>query len=90
MLFDITSLRELTVTCDDESFELTPNDFILLPRNLPHGFTIHSDGLVRMLVLTVSAESVENFGERIEKEGTPLASETALTRIGELRKGKSP
>ena len=43
-----------------------------------------------MLVLTVSAESVENFGERIEKEGTPLASETALTRIGELRKGKSP
>jgi len=79
----------LTVTCDDESFELDPNGFVFLPRNLPHGFTIRSDGLVRMLVVTVSAESVENFGERIDKEGTPLTAEQALRRIEELRESKS-
>jgi mannose-6-phosphate isomerase-like protein (cupin superfamily) len=75
----------LTVTCDDESFEIDRNGFVFLPRNLPHGFTIRSDGLVRMLVVTVSAESIENFGERIEKEGTSLTAEQALRRIEELR-----
>jgi mannose-6-phosphate isomerase-like protein (cupin superfamily) len=80
---------DLTVECGDKSFEVTPNGFVFLPRNVPHGFTIHSDGLVRMLVVTVSAESTENFGERIEKEGTPLTAEAVLTRIEELRESKS-
>ncbi len=61
------------------------NGFVFLPRNVPHGFTIHSDGLVRMLVVTVSAESAENFGERIENEGILLTTDAALRRIDELR-----
>jgi quercetin dioxygenase-like cupin family protein len=80
---------EMTVTSGDQSFELAPNGFVFLPRNVPHGFTIHNHGLVRMLVVTVSAESVENFGERIEKEGTSLTAEQALRRIEELRESMS-
>jgi quercetin dioxygenase-like cupin family protein len=76
----------LTVTCGDAKFEMAPYGFVFLPRNVPHGFTIHSDGLVRMLVVTVSAESADNFGERIESEGIPLTAEAALRRIEELRK----
>jgi len=76
---------DLTVTCGDESYEVAPNGFVFLPRNVPHGFTIHSDGLVRMLVVTVAAESTKNFGERIENEGIPLTAEAALRRIDELR-----
>jgi len=76
---------DLTVRCADESFRVAPNGFVFLPRNIPHGFTIHSDGLVRMLVVTVSAESTENFGERIENEGILLATDAALRRIDELR-----
>ena len=79
----------LTVTCGDDSFELGPNGFVFLPRNVPHGFTIHNDGLVHMLVLTVSADSAENFGERIEKEGEPLTAEHVLRRIERLRESKS-
>jgi len=76
---------DLTVRCGDESFRLAPNGFVFLPRNIPHGFSIHSDGLVRMLVVNVSAESTENFGERIENEGILLATDAALRRIDELR-----
>lgn len=76
---------DLTVTCGDESFELAPKSFVFLPRNLPHGFKIHNDGLLHMVVVTVSAKSAENFGDRIEKEGEALATEAALKRIEELR-----
>jgi mannose-6-phosphate isomerase-like protein (cupin superfamily) len=80
---------DLTVTCGEESFDLAPRDFIFLPRYLPHGFTIRSDGLVHMLVVAVSTESVENFGERVEKEGSPLNAEQARRRIEELSEGRS-
>ena len=80
---------DLTVTCGDESFDLAPGGFMFLPRNLPHGFTIRSDGLVHMLVVAVSTQSVENFGERIEREGSPLKAEQALRRIEELRESRS-
>ena len=76
---------DLTVRCADESFRVAPNGFVFLPRNIPHGFSIHSDGLVRMLVVNVSAESTENFGERIENEGILLTTDAALRRIDELR-----
>jgi mannose-6-phosphate isomerase-like protein (cupin superfamily) len=76
----------LTVTCGDAEIQLAPNGFVFLPRNVPHAFKIHSDGLVRMLVVTVSAEPADNFGERIEREGAPLTAEAALRRIEELRK----
>jgi mannose-6-phosphate isomerase-like protein (cupin superfamily) len=79
----------MTVTSGDQSFEVAPNGFVFLPRNVPHGFTIHGHGLVRMLVLTVSTESVQNFGDRIEQEGTPLTADAALTRIEQLRESKS-
>jgi len=76
---------DLTIRCGDESFQVAPNGFVFLPRNIPHGFTIHSDGLVRMLVVTVSAESTKNFGERIENEGILLTTDAAVRRIDELR-----
>jgi len=76
---------DLTIRCGDESFQVAPNGFVFLPRNIPHGFTIHSDGLVRMLVVTVSAESTENFGERIENEGILLTTDAVVRRIDELR-----
>jgi mannose-6-phosphate isomerase-like protein (cupin superfamily) len=66
---------ELAVTCGDKTYEVRTNDFIFLPRNVSHTFQVKSEGVVRVLVLTVSAESVENFERRIAREGKLLAPE---------------
>ena len=58
----------LAVHCGDRSFDLEPLGCVFLPRGIPHGFTITSDGEVRMLVMTSPA----NFGKRIQTEGRLL------------------
>ncbi len=58
----------LVVSCGRRMLDAEASDFVFLPRNIPHSYTIMSDGLVRMLVLTTPS----GFGERIESGGTRL------------------
>jgi quercetin dioxygenase-like cupin family protein len=61
----------LTVNCDDKSFDVGPRSFISLPRDIPHSFTVHSDGVARMLVLT----HPDQLGQAIETTGQVLSTE---------------
>jgi mannose-6-phosphate isomerase-like protein (cupin superfamily) len=38
--------------CGDENFELGAGGFVFLPRGIPHGYTLRSDGDVRMIIIT--------------------------------------
>ena len=42
----------LTFRCGDESFDVDDGGFVFLPRGVEHGYTIRSDGDVRLLVVT--------------------------------------
>ena len=46
----------LTFRCGEETFELKDGGFVFLPRGIPHGYTIHSEGEVRLLVMTTPAQ----------------------------------
>jgi quercetin dioxygenase-like cupin family protein len=59
----------LVVSCGGQTLAANASDFVFLPRNIPHSYSITSDGVVRMLVLTTPS----GFGDRIESGGTRLA-----------------
>jgi quercetin dioxygenase-like cupin family protein len=80
---------ELTFSCGDESFDAGPKDFVFLPRDVPHGYTIKSDGLVQTLVITISSPSGRPFGESVESSGTPVGREDVLAYMDEVRGGAS-
>lgn len=42
----------LTFHCSDATFDVEAGGFVFLPRGLPHGYVIRSDGPVRLLVVT--------------------------------------
>jgi quercetin dioxygenase-like cupin family protein len=42
----------LTFQCGDQHFDVEAGGFVFLPRGVPHGYTIRSDGAVRLLVIT--------------------------------------
>jgi quercetin dioxygenase-like cupin family protein len=46
----------LTFRCGDEEFEVDGGGFIFLPRGIKHGYTIRSDGDVRLIVVTSPAD----------------------------------
>jgi quercetin dioxygenase-like cupin family protein len=81
---------ELTFTCGDESFDAGPKDFVFLPRDVPHSYAIKSDGLVQVLVITISAKDGRRFGEDIENSGTPIGREDVLAYMDEVRGRTSP
>lgn len=68
---------ELTFRCGGETFEVGPGGFMYLPQGIQHGYTIRSEGLVRLLVVTFPtressgtgwggyAADVEGQGERL-------------------------
>lgn len=75
---------ELTFRCGDETFDVGAGGFIYLPQGIQHGYTIRSEGPVRLLVVTFPAGTapgqgwggfiadVESQGERVagpEKPG---------------------
>jgi quercetin dioxygenase-like cupin family protein len=67
----------LTFTCGDRSFDVGPRGFIFLPRDIPHSFSIHSDGLARMLVMT----HPDQFARTIETTGQVVRSAEVLRRL---------
>jgi quercetin dioxygenase-like cupin family protein len=46
----------LTFRCGEDLFEVDDGGFVCLPRGIPHGYTIRSDGDVRLLVMTSPAQ----------------------------------
>lgn len=57
----------MTVQCGKDELEVAAGDFVFLPRNVRHGFTIRTDR-VRMFVVTAP----DDFSRRIEGEGEPV------------------
>jgi quercetin dioxygenase-like cupin family protein len=77
---------ELTVDCGEDSFDAGPGDFVFLPRDVPHSYTVKTDGLVHLLVVTVCHEKDgRHFGRDIEQTGEPVSKETVLRYMEELR-----
>lgn len=46
----------LRFRCGEDTFELDDGGFVFLPRGIPHGYTICSDGDVHLLVVTSPAQ----------------------------------
>jgi quercetin dioxygenase-like cupin family protein len=42
----------LTFQCGDQHFDVEAGGFVFLPRGVQHGYTIRTDGAVRLLVIT--------------------------------------
>jgi len=42
---------ELSAFCDDAQWTVTPGDFVFVPRDRPHGFTVLGDEPARALVI---------------------------------------
>ena len=53
---------ELTVYCGGESFDVGEGGFVYLPQGIEHGFTIRSEGPVRLIVVTVPIREVSGKG----------------------------
>jgi quercetin dioxygenase-like cupin family protein len=53
----------LTFRCGDQTFDLEAGDFVFLPRGVEHGYTLRSDGSIRLLVVTAPPrERSEGWG----------------------------
>ena len=52
----------LTFQCGDDTFEVDEGGFVFLPRGIPHGYTIRSDGDVRLLAVTAPAQEDAQAG----------------------------
>lgn len=70
----------LTIRCGGDEFEVGNDGFVFLPRNVQHGYTIHSDGPVRFLGLSTPS----NFGDNIELTGKLLPHSEAKARYEAL------
>jgi quercetin dioxygenase-like cupin family protein len=77
---------ELAITCGDDQFDAGPGDFVFLPRDVPHRYSIKTDGLVHLLVVTVTRErDGRRFGRDIEENGERVTSDVVLGYMKELR-----
>jgi quercetin dioxygenase-like cupin family protein len=78
---------ELTVTCGDDSFDAGTLDFVFLPQDTPHSYTIKTDGLVHLLVVTITRKrDGRHFGKDIEETGERVTRDTVLEYMEELRR----
>lgn len=50
----------LSFKCDAQRFEVEPGGFAFLPHGVEHGYTIRSDGPVRLLVITAPPRKRSN------------------------------
>ena len=68
---------ELSFHCGGETFDLAPGGFIYLPKGIEHGYTIRSDGPVRLLVATFPVTATPGtgwggFAADVESRGQPF------------------
>jgi quercetin dioxygenase-like cupin family protein len=68
---------ELTFRCGDEAFEVEAGGFVFLPRGVAHGYTMRSQGPIRLLVVTAPPrepnESWDGFVGGFESTGRLVA-----------------
>ncbi len=77
---------ELTFICGENAIDAGPNDFVFLPANVPHSYAIKTDGLVHLLVVTITREQDgRRFGKEIEETGERVTRDTVLRYVDELR-----
>lgn len=74
---------ELTFRCGGESFDAGAGDFIYLPQGIEHGYTIRSEGPVRLIIVTfptraASGEGWGGFIVDLESRGEPIAQPADL------------
>jgi mannose-6-phosphate isomerase-like protein (cupin superfamily) len=50
----------LTFVCDARRFEVESGGFVFLPHGMEHGYTIRSDGPIRLLVITAPPRERSN------------------------------
>ncbi len=60
---------EVECWCGGETFRVSDGGFVLLPRDVQHGYTILSDGDVRFLVVCTPPR----WAESLEVEGEPVS-----------------
>lgn len=53
---------ELTFRCGDESFNVETGGFVYLPKAIKHGYTIRSDGDVRLIAVTFPVQEANGEG----------------------------
>ncbi len=63
---------QLSITCGDQTWTAVPGSFAMLPRGVPHSFTVAAGGNARMLQITSPAQ-FERFAAEM---GEPAASRT--------------
>lgn len=69
---------ELTFRCGERSFDVGSGGFVYLPQGIEHGYTIHNEGLTRLLMITFPTRSVAGTGwggfvADVEGQGTLVA-----------------
>ncbi len=62
----------MTVTCGDQTWQVTPGMFVFLPRGVPHGFTVTGSTPIRGIQLTAPA----GFEHFIAEVGEPARALT--------------
>lgn len=53
---------DLTFRCGGETFDVGEGGFIYLPQGIEHGYTIRSEGIVRLLVVTFPTNTTPGKG----------------------------
>lgn len=69
---------EVTFRCGGETFNISAGGFVYLPQGIEHGYTIRSDGQVRLLAVAfpkraAAGEGWGGFVADIERDGEALA-----------------
>jgi quercetin dioxygenase-like cupin family protein len=68
---------ELTFRCGEQSFDVEAGGFVFLPRGIRHGYTMRSNGPIRLLVVTAPprepSESWDGFVSSFESNGQLVA-----------------
>jgi quercetin dioxygenase-like cupin family protein len=55
---------EITFQCGENTFDLKQGGFVFLPAGIEHGYTIHGEDPVRLLVITAPRREKANEGWR--------------------------
>lgn len=67
----------LTFRCGGETFDVDEGGFMYLPQGIEHGYTIRSEDIVRLLVVTfptrIDAQGWNGFVADVERQGELLA-----------------
>jgi quercetin dioxygenase-like cupin family protein len=74
---------ELTFRCGGESFDVGEGDFVYLPQGIEHGYTIRSEGPVRLIVVTfppnASGKGWGGFIADVEQQGKLISGPDNLS-----------